>query len=165
MNVNEMIDRYHHLYGIMAVSGEPSLMHIFGEAEKRAFGKMVELSPSYATAWLEILEAVGWNNYLTKMEAEGIVAKLHNQDGTIGGHWDYEVFKSAVEALGAPMCEEPFFNCWALWATANMLYSDHAESVSEFVEESDHPKFFYLMAVEKLKDADRKHFIRPYYKL
>ena len=149
----------------MAVSGEPSLMHIFGEAEKRAFGKMVELSPSYATAWLEILEAVGWNNYLTKMEAEGIVAKLHNQDGTTGGHWDYEVFKSAVEALGAPMCEEPVFNCWALWATANMLYSDHAESVSEFVEESDHPKFFYLMAVEKLKDADRKHFIRPYYKL
>ena len=160
-----MIDRYHHLYGIMAVSGEPSLMHIFGEAEKRAFGKMVELSPSYATAWLETLEAVGWNNYLTKMEAEGIVVKLHNQDGTTGGHWDYEVFKAAVEALGAPMCEEPFFNCWALWATANMLYSDHAESVSEFVEEKDHPKIFYLMAVEQLKDADRKHFIRPYFRL
>lgn len=160
-----MIARYHELYGKMAISGEPSMMHIFGEAEKRAFGKMVELSPSYAGSWLEILEAVGWNNYLSKAEAEGIVSKLKNQDGSIGGHWTYDTFKNAVESLGAPIADEPYYNCWALWATANMLYSDHAKSVSEYVEPKDHPKFFYTMAVEQLKDVDHPKFVRGYFEV
>lgn len=158
-----MIARYSELYKTMATSGNPTMMHIFGEAEKRAFNKMVELSPSYANAWLESLEAVGWNNYLSKSEAESIVAKFKNQDGTIGAHWPYDVFRSAVESLGAPMSDEPFFNCWALWATANMLYSDHAASIGAYVPKEEHPKFFYTMAVEKLKDADRPSFIRAYF--
>lgn len=163
MDAKEMIARYNALYGKMAISGEQSMMHIFGEAEKRAFNKMVELSPAYAGVWLDTLEAVGWHNYLSKAEAESVVAKLKNQDGSVGGHWTYDTFKNAVESLGASIADEPFFNCWALWATANMLYSDHAVSVSEFVEPKDQPKFFYKQAVEKLKDSDRPKFVRRYF--
>ena len=44
-----------------------------------------------------------------------------------------------------------------------MLYSDHHRSTSEFVPKDQEPKFFYMMAVEKLKDPDRPKFIREYF--
>jgi hypothetical protein len=88
-----------------------------------------------------------------------------NQDGTRGVHWNYEAFKAAVESLGAKMTDEPFFNCWALWVTANMLYSDHHKSTMEFVPKDQDPRFFYTMAVEKLKDIDHPKFIRHYFGL
>ena len=158
-----MIARYNELYGMMALSGDPSMMRIFGEAEKRAFSKMTELSPSYAGAWLETLEAVGWHNYLSRVEAEAIVAKFKNSDGTAGAHWSFDTFRSAVEGLGVPMSEEPYFNGFALWVVANMIYSDHAKSIAMFVPEEERVKFIYAMAVEMLKDEDKKHFVRPYF--
>lgn len=158
-----MMDRYLELYEDMAESGMPEKMKIFGEAEKWAFGKMHELSPKTAEMWLDKLEAVHWNNYLSKGEAEEIIAKLINQDGARGAHWNYDAFKNAVESLGGKMCDEPYYNCWALWVVANMLYSDHAQGVAMFVPKDEMPKFFYTMAVEKLKDKDRPRFVRHYF--
>jgi hypothetical protein len=90
---------------------------------------------------------------------------LVNQDGSRGAHWDYETFKGAVESLGAKMYEEPYYNCWALWLEANTEYSDHYKSASEFVPKDMMPKYFYNMAVEKLKDIDRPKYIRWYFNL
>lgn len=159
----DMLERYLDLYEDMAESSNPEKMKIFGEAEKWAFGKMHEISPKTAEMWLDKLEAVHWHNYLSKAEAEEIVAKFINQDGSRGAHWSYEVFKGAVESLGGKMSDEPFYNCWALWVTANMLYSDHAQSIALFAPKDEMPKVFYSMAVEKLKDRDRPRFIRRYF--
>ena len=163
--MEEMIVRYLELYKEMETSGNPEKMKTFGNAEKMAFARMVELSPEFAQSWLDKLEAVHWHNYLSQHEAAKIVEGLVNADGTRGAHWDYPIFKGAVESLGGHMMEEPYYNCYALWATANMLYSDHYNSAKEYVPEEDMPKFFYTMAVEKLKDADRPHFIREYFKV
>lgn len=161
--MEEMIKRYLALYDDMASSGKKEKMVIFGNTDKWAFQKMAEISPKMAQCWLDKLEAILWNNYLSKAEADEIVAKFVNQDGTRGAHWNYDTFKSAVESLNGSMHDEPYYNCYALWVTANMLYSDHYKSVMEYVPKEDMPKFFYTMAVEKLKDVDKARFVREYF--
>ena len=155
--------RYDELYSEMSTAKDPTKMHIFGEAEKWMFHKVAEAHPELAEKWLSKLEAVNWHNYLSESEAESVTAKLVNQDGSVGPHWDYETFKAAVESLGAKMSEPPYFNCYALWAVANMRYSDNYKSASEFVPEEMMPKFFYNVAVENLTDVDKPRFVRWYF--
>lgn len=163
--MEEMIERYLKLYEEMATSGQPEKMHIFGNADQWAFKRMSELSPNDAQCWLDKLEAMSWQNYLSKNEAAEIVNKFVNSDGSRGAHWSYDTFRNAVESLGGNMKDEPYYNCYALWVTANMLYSDHHNSVKEYVPKEDMPKYFYMQAVEKLKDVDRPRFIRHYFHL
>ena len=65
----------------------------------------------------------------------------------------------------------PYYNCYALWVMANMLYSDHAQSVAEDMGYKTPAEVLnekmalsmYKKAVEKLKDVDRPHFVRQYF--
>lgn len=163
--MEDLIKRYDELYEDMATAKDPKKMMIFGDAEKWIFHEIAKAHPELAEKWLSKLEAGKWHNYLSKVEAEEIANKLVNQDGSRGPHWPYETFKGAVESLGAKMAEEPYYNCWALWIMANALYSDHYKSASEFVPKDMMPKYFYMQAVEKLKDVDYPRFIRKYYDL
>jgi hypothetical protein len=163
--MSDIIRKYDELYDEMASSKDPRRMMAFGDAEKWVFHMLAEKHPELAEKWLTKLEAGKWNNYLSKSEAEEIVSKLINQDGSHGAHWDYETFKAAVESLGGKMTDEPFYNCWALWAVANMRYSDNAKSAAEFVPKEMMPKYFYNVAVENLKDVDRPRFVRDYFKV
>lgn len=163
--MNEILERYEELYEDMAASNNKEKMIAFGNAERWAFKKMNELSPQMAQCWLDKLEAMQWKNFLSKREAEEITSRLINQNGKIGPHWNYDTFKNAVESLGGKMAEAPFYNCYALWAVANMLYSDHYKSTQEYVTEVEMPKFFYTQALEKLKDIDRPHFVRKYFEV
>ena len=149
----------------MATSGNKDKMLAFGDAERWAFKKMHDMSPKDAQCWLDKLESMNWNNYLSKQEAEEATNKLVNQNGAKGPHWGFETFKNAVESTGGIMSEKPYYNCYALWATANMLYSDHYDSAKKYVPESDMPKYFYASALEKLKDVDRQKFVRWYFGL
>jgi hypothetical protein len=161
--MEDLIKRYDELYDDMATAKDPKKMVIFGDAEKHMFHCLAEKHPDIAEKWLTKLEAGRWNNYVSMQEAEEEASKLVNQDGSRGAHWSYETFKAAVESLGAKMADEPYYNCWALWLTANMLFSDHYKSASEFVPKDAMPKFFYMQAVEKLKDPDRPRFVRMYF--
>ena len=171
--MNEILERYEELYEDMATSGNKDKMTAFGDAERWAFKRMHDLSPKDAQCWLDKLEAVHWKNYLSKAEAEEIASHLINQNGRIGAHWGYDTFKAAVEGLGGKMSEKPFYNCYALWATANMIYSDHAQSVAEDMgattpEAVPNEKMalsMYRKAVEQLKDVDRPKFVRAYFDL
>ena len=161
--MEDLIKRYRELYDEMALAKDPKKMVVFGDAERWVFSMLAEEHPELAEKWLSKLEAGRWNNYLSKGEAERIASKLRNQDGSMGAHWDYETFKAAVESLGGKMSDEPFYNCWALWVTANMSWSDHYRSASEFVPKDMMPKYFYNVAVEYLKDIDKPKFIRGYF--
>lgn len=163
--MKELIEKYDELYEDMATAKDPMKMMAFGDAEKWMFHNLAHKHPDIAEMWLTKLEASGWNNYVSKKEAMEIADGLINQDGTHGPHWDYETFKSAVESFGGKMSEEPYYNCWALWLTANMRYSDNYRSASEFVPKDMMPKFFYKVALENLKDIDRPKFIREYFDL
>lgn len=169
--MEELKERYLELYDDMAKSGMPEKMKIFGEAAKWAFDRLHERDPKLAEMWVEKLEATHWHNYLSKAEANEIVAKFINQDNSRGAHWSYDVFKGAVESLGGNMMEEPYYNCYALWVVANMIYSDHAQSVAEDMGHTTPAQVpnekmalsMYKKAVEKLKDKDRPRFVRDYF--
>ena len=163
--MSEILEKYEELYKDMASSGNKEKMKAFGEADRWAFRKMSEISPKDAQCWLDKLEAMNWHNYLSKQEAEEVTARLVNQNGMKGPHWGYETFKNAVESVGGAMSEKPYYNCYALWAVANMLYSDHYDSAKKYVPESEMPKYFYTSAIEKLKDADKPKFVRWYFDL
>lgn len=163
--MEELIRKYDELYNEMITARDTKKMMLFGDAEKWMFHSLAHKHPEIAEMWLAKLEAGKWNNYLSRSEAEMIAGNLVNQDGIRGAHWNYDVFKRAVETLGGKMMDEPYFNCYALWATANMLWSDHHKSTSEFVPKEQEARFFYTMAVEKLKDTDRPRFVREYFDL
>lgn len=171
MAKDELKSRYDHLYKVMAESRNPENMMIFGRAEKHMFHELAEAHPEAAEAWLAMLEPVEWNNYLTEEEAKHVAAKLENQDGMHGAHWDADTFKGAVEHLGGTLTDKPYYNMWALWVTANMIYSDHAHSIAEdmgYKAAKDVPNermalSCYRKAVEKLKDPDRANFVRWYF--
>ena len=163
--MKELIEKYDELYEDMATAKDPMKMMAFGDAEKWMFHSLAQKHPDIAEMWLTRLEASKWNNYISKTEAMEIAGSLVNQDGTHGPHWDYETFKTAVESMGGKMNDEPYYNCWALWLTANMRYSDNYRSAAEFVPKDMMPKFCYKGAVENLKDVDRPKFIREYFDL
>lgn len=161
--MEDMIKKYDELYDEMASSKDPRRMMAFGDAEKWMFHMLAERHPEVAEKWLTKLEAGKWNNYLSKAEAEEIVSKLINQDGSHGPHWDYDTFKAAVISLGGKPMDEPYYNYCALWTTANTIWSDHHRSISRIVPKEQEPGIFYEMAVEQLKDPDRHEFIREYF--
>lgn len=161
----ELLDRYNDLYETMANSQNPDKMRVFGEAEKWAFAQIAASHPQVARQWLERLEPVGWNNFLARAEADEIAASLVDQDGKAGPVWTYAQVEDAVRSLGGKMECAPYYNGAALYVTMNMLVSDHYNSLKEFVPEESIPEIIYNMAVEKLKDMDRREFIRPYFGL
>ncbi|MEE0916617.1 MAG: hypothetical protein U0L45_08980 [Alistipes sp.] len=163
--MEELKNRYEELYHKMVHSKDVSKMRAFGSAEHWVFDMLAERHPDLARKWLDKLEATEWNNYLSEAEAVDIVANLKSQDGRTGAHWNLATFANAVQSLGGEMERPPYYNKYALWATANMLYSDHAKSATKYVAEDKLPAYFYDLAVEKLTDVDRPHFIREYFSL
>lgn len=166
--MEDLIKKYDELYEDMAKAKDPRKMIAFGNAEKWMFHQVAHEHPEIAEMWLEKLEAGRWNNYLTEDEAEKIVESLEEKVGdmTVLRHeWGYDTLKSAVEGMGGMMAEAPFYNCWALWATMNMLVSDHRNTVDKFIQPAMRVKFYYHLALDKLKDVDRPHFVREYFHL
>ncbi len=59
----------------------------------------------------------------------------------------------------------PYYNEYALWATANALYSAHAKSVSKRVKPENMAEYFYETAVERLKDKNHQKFVREHFRV
>lgn len=171
MNALEMKSQFDMLYKNMAMSKDVEKMKAFGQSAYEAFGRMCDNYPSMAKEWLESLESMMWNNFIGREQAAEIAAKIINQDGTHGPHWSMDTFFGVVPRLGGQLEEEPYYNKYALWLVANAHYSDFAGSTAmdmgyKSVREVPEEKMalsMYRKAVESLKDADRKHYIRDYY--
>jgi hypothetical protein len=163
--------RHEELYRNIIQSDDRAKMEMLGGIFLSLMDQIEGLNPRLYKEMVEMMEATEWNNYLTEYEAAKIASSLVNQDGSIGAHWPYDVFRGAVESLGGKVADMPYYNCYALWVVANMLYSDHAQSVAEDLgyktpAEVPNEKMalsMYKKAVEKLKDADRPYFVRQYF--
>lgn len=164
--MEEVIKKYDALYEEMASSRDPARMVAFGDAEKWIFHQLAHKHPEVAQKWVDRLEASKWYNYLSEEEAKHILASFMEKHGNVEEQryeWEYETLKQAVISIGGTVSEPPYYNCYALWVTMNMLYSDHSETVSAFIQPMNRIKFFYKMAEDKLKDVDRPHFVREYF--
>ena len=172
----EMKELYEKLYHTMATSKDVSKMTMFGAAMSAMFTEVARTNPTLAQTTLDRLAGLEYNNYVTPVEAAGVAAHFVNDDAkltgkaehTRGPHWSYDVFKGAVESLGGKPSEKPYYNWPALWLTMNMEYSDYADALVEILGTKESEKIAtasYKMAVSKLKDLDRPHFIREYFDL
>lgn len=165
--------RHEELYHNILYSKDDVKMELLGSVFLYMMDQIEMLHPRLYKEIVEKMEATEWNNYLTEAEAMKIASTLVNQDHSHGAHWQYGVFKSIIESLGGMISNPPYYNDWSLWVTANMIYSDHAQSIAEdmgYKNLSEIPNekmalSSYKKALEKLKDPDRSMFIRPYYKL
>jgi outer membrane receptor for ferrienterochelin and colicin len=157
-------EKYDELYAIMANSGDPAKMHIFGEAEKWAFEQMNRTNPDMAKKWLDRIEAVKWDNYLCEASAMAIVSKFVNQDGTMGAKWNYQQVMDAVRAAGGNESEQPYYNSWALFVVMNWIASNSWKTLSTLTTEDKMPGVVYALALDYLKDPDEPHFIQRYWK-
>lgn len=166
-----MKNRYQHLYDVMSNSRDVEKMKVYGRAGHKMFDKLAVVNPSMAREWLEMLESIVWNNYLTENMASELASKIVNQDGTNGPHWSMDTFFNVVPKLGGKLDDEPYYNRYALWLVANAHYSDFAKSTSEdmgfnAIAEVPGDKMalsMYKKAVESLKDIDNSHYIHNYY--
>lgn len=171
--MEETMNRFKAIYHAMKESRDVANMRTFGHASKEMFMRVSEAHPELAEEWLELLRPISCNNYLSDKEADHIVQNLVSQDGSRGAHWDEPVFEDAVIRLGGKTDNEPYYNLNALWVTANMIYSDHAESIAEDMGYSSVGAVpaermalsCYRKAVEKLEDKDRPRFVRAYFDL
>lgn len=81
------------------------------------------------------------NPYFTKETAEYAVSKMKNEDGTEGGHWDYDTTTSVLKSKGYD------FNPCDWYYVLNMIYSDYFAK--------DQPDDYYFkLAYDFLKDKD-----------
>lgn len=171
MTSQDIKARYKYLYEVMRNSHKVESMQVFGRADNYFFDMIADSNPSMAKKWLDMLEPVVWNNYLSADQAQELADKIVNQDGSKGPYWSMDIFFNVVPKLGGKLDDEPFYNRYALWLVANAHFSDFAKSTSEdmgyqSVQEVPAEKMalsMYKKAVESLKDVDRVNYIANYY--
>lgn len=167
MEQNEMIMAYAKLYNKIVHSNDDKAMHILGRTIKAMVEELISCKPETAHEYLETLEAVNWNNYLTKKEACRIVKEMQPKKG-----WDISDWEKEIESLELNDNDDPYYNKWALYTTMNMIYSDSATTIlkimrcpSEENQEENLFKAIYYLSLDKLKDEDGVFNIRSYFNL
>jgi hypothetical protein len=106
-----------------------------------------------------------WDNYVTRSEAEQIVKHMDP-----AAKWSEEQMMRALENLGYPKEEAPYYNEHALWVAVSMKYSDDAKTIAEVlgkkveeVEEVEMLRICHDLAMNVLKDADGVFDVRHYF--
>lgn len=156
------------MYDLMANQRDVKFMRVFGGVHKEMFDWFVANKPDLAQEWLDKLEAIKWHQYLTRKEAENIIARMKPD-----APWKYDVWQAAMAKLGIPMEEQPYYNQYALCTEMNKQYSDHAETIATkilkkpltSIPAEDIVPGIYAMAVDVLKDRDGIYNIRAYFGL
>lgn len=167
MNAQELKEKYYELYDYMANSKDPKNMKLFGHVMNEMMEWLIANKPAEAEAWIDKLEAVKWKQYLTKSEAEKIIAGMNPR-----APWNRETWSNAMDSIGLAKEEWPYYNSCSLWVEMNKQYSDQGETVAELIgmplaqipAEKIVPAM-YKMALNLLKDKDGVYSIRKYFSL
>lgn len=168
MNAPEMKEQYNMLYDYMAASRDPKNMKAFGHVMTEMMDVMIAKLPAEAEEMIQKLEAIRWHQYLTPKEAEAIVSKMKPE-----APWKRDVWNNAMQSLGLPTEEAPYFNRCALWVEMNKQYTDHAQTIADKILNRPLAEIpaeqivpgIYAMALDLLKDKDGVYDIRAYFGL
>lgn len=166
MEAKEMKEKFVSLYNMMATGNNVKYMHTFGDTTRKMFDWLVVNKPDIASEFLSQLESIKWHNYLTKAEADSIIAKMNPS-----APWDMKTWKEAMDALGIDTCCEPYYNEYALYIAMCQVYSDHGNTIAkmhgkdtiEEIEPNEVVKCMYSLAIDLLKDKDGVYDIRKYF--
>lgn len=160
MTPDEMKQEFLALYQMMANSNNVAYMHVFGQVHKEMMEWMIANKPAEAQMWLDKLESIKWDNYLTPKEAEKIVSEMKPS-----APWTMDKWRDAMTQHSYDMEDEPYYNSCALWVTMSMIMSDSSDTIKKYVSEDKLFDFVYNLAVDKLCDEDGKFSVRNYFGL
>jgi hypothetical protein len=158
MSTGELMSKFNALYNTMASSSTISHMQTFGTVLKVMMVWMIQEKPEAAQEWIERLESINWDNYLTKKEAVKIVENMKPK-----APWPMDQWASAIKQKGYETENKPCYNGCALWVTMNMIMSDSGQTLSKYVGNSELFSIVHSLAVDKLTDADKMFSIRKYF--
>lgn len=168
MTPQELKEQYDMLYDYMVQSRDPKNMKTFGHVMTEMMDAMLQKMPAEAEEMIQKLESIRWQQYLTPKEAEAIVAKMQPK-----APWTREVWNNAMNSMGIPTDEAPFYNRCALWAEMNKQYTDHAQTIADKILKKPLNEIqadqivpgIHAMALDLLKDKDGVYDIRSYFGL
>lgn len=168
MNAQELKEQYNMLYDYMAASRDPKNMKAFGRVMTEMMNWMADNKPDVAEEMIQKLESIRWHQYLTPKEADAIVSKMKPE-----APWKRDVWNNAMQSLGIPVEEAPYYNRCALWAEMNKQYTDHAQTIADKILKKPLAEIptdqivpgIYAMALDVLKDKDGVYDIRAYFGL
>lgn len=156
MNLKEKFDD---LYTTILSSRDEKKMKILGCMTKKIMYQTIESHPQRAEEYLEILEAVNWNNYLTEKEADALVSKM-----SPAPKWTRQTWKATMEKMDEPLEAPPFYNKCALYVTMCMIDSDSGKTLKTIEpNEANYFKIVHSLATDKLLDKDGVFNIRHYF--
>lgn len=161
-----MKKKFLELYNLMASQDNVAFMKVFGNVHKEMMDWMIANKPEAAQEWIDKLESIRWQQYLTPKEAEAIVAKMDPK-----APWTRDAWKNAMDSFGLPVEEQPCYNRCALWVEMNKIYSDFGDTIAELLgkplsaNDKDIIAACYKMAMKTLKDKDGVYNIRSYFGL
>jgi len=155
-----MKERYEALYKYMAESKDPDNMMLFGQVMTELMEKAIKDNPSFAEREIDKLEAMMWNQYLSRGEAEDAVKEMQPR-----APWSFSEWEKAMQSFGIPTSEEGDYNCYALWVVMNGIMSDHGDTFSKYgiSKSEDFFKFVHSIAIDLIDDEDGLFDVRNYY--
>ena len=166
MTKEELKEKFKFLYDYMSVSNEPKYMMLFGDVMCEMMDMTIESHTSLAEELVDKLEAIMWHQYLSKAEATKTVSSMEPKSP-----WPFDAWKKTMEDLGLEYRREKVFNCYALWTTMCMVYSDDGKTIASLMgidygnasSNPDYIKAVYQFAMNKLQDADARFDARKYF--
>jgi hypothetical protein len=166
MTQEEMKKEFYALYNMMANSHDVSYMRAFGDVHKEMMEWMIVNKPDLAQEWLDKLESIKWDNYLTPKEAQQAVEAMQPK-----APWSREMWSNAMQQLDLPMEEEPYYNSCALWTVMNQVYTDHAQTIADNIIKKPLAEIpanqllpgIRALAIDLLKDKDGMYNVRSYF--
>ena len=154
-----MKERYEKLYQYMAESKDPDNMRLFGQVMTEMMEKAIKDNPSFAEREIDKLEAMMWNQYLSRGEAEDAVRQMQPR-----APWSYNDWEKAMQDAGLETSEDGNYNCYALWTVMNGIMSDSGDTFKKYGISNDVLlPMVHDLALDLLNDEDERFDVRMYY--
>lgn len=114
----------------------------------------------------ECEDMVRFRNYLSEDEANSIMTKFVNFDGSRGPHWDdADAAFRALSSLDIEYEKTGEYNKWAFLAVLNMIWSDEWGVLRNYATSEQEVRVCAELAVSRLEDRDRVFSVRRYFKM
>ena len=158
--------KFNELYNYIVASRETGKMKMLGWVMKAMMEQTIANHPQMAEEYINVLESVRWDNYLTEQEAEKIVTAM-----SPAPMWKKQQWELAMNQMGWDMEHYPCYNKCALYVTMCMVDSDDGDTVAELIskegsvkQDADYLIAIHKLALNKLQDEDGVFNIRRYFK-
>jgi len=163
---NDFLARYDEIIK----SGDEKQMERLGEMVRRTMRWMFTYEPDLAEQAMRIIDdnwSKGFENSLTESEAEYIVIQMDPKP-----EWSIQQILDMLQSAGLKDYEAPYYNAFALATTMSMILSDSGQTLKDELGSDIRPakadeilRIVYRLAVDKLKDKDKKFNVRKYFGL